>query len=328
MLSLSGRLWCSFGRPWRRRPVGRGATIAVRSLRSGLPRCQPRTPSAPYGFPRAHLHAPHPTGRRRHGLRRDHFTGAGANRVLGVLAADRVGTEDLAGPPKPAARAAFFGIWGEVGRDAEESERQRRRYYVWKSPGCIGRSSRGRIRDASGVLPVEGSAMHRQTSSLSAVLPQYQARAKPVTRKPPSIARRHSLPLPTGRPPKQATRHPRTASSSQAKTPRKLRAAARAQRHQAKPRHRVSCGRPPARPPATGISNLVKCPRSCSATGQEKRSSSGRRPGRRATSMRPTESEGSRRQAATRMRQGKSGANAPDRNRGRPPPGPPARRAA
>ncbi|AKP88132.1 hypothetical protein LMG7053_04257 [Achromobacter ruhlandii] len=183
MLSLSGGLWCSFGRPWRRRPAGRGATIAVRSVRSGLPRCQPRTPSASYGFPRAHLHAPRPAGRRRHGLQRDHFTGAGANRVLGVLAADRVGTEDLAGPPKPAARAAFFGIWGEVGRDAEESERQRRRYYVWKNPGCIGRSS-----------PVEGSAMHRQTSSLSAVLPQYQARAKPVTRKPPFIARRHSLP--------------------------------------------------------------------------------------------------------------------------------------
>ena len=139
MLSLSGGLWCSFGRPWRRRPAGRGATIAVRSVRSGLPRCQPRTPSASYGFPRAHLHAPRPTGRRRHGLQRDHFTGAGANRVLGVLAADRVGTEDLAGPPKPAARAAFFGIWGEVGRDAEESERQCRRYYVWKSPGCIGR---------------------------------------------------------------------------------------------------------------------------------------------------------------------------------------------
>ncbi|CUK16957.1 Uncharacterised protein [Achromobacter xylosoxidans] len=104
--------------------------------------------------------------------------------------------------------------------------------------------------------------------------------------------------------------------------------ATRAQRQRAKPRHRVSCGRPPARPPATGISNLVKFPRSCSAPGQEKRSSSGRRPGRRATSMRPTESEGSRRQAATRMRQGRSGANAPDRNRGRPPPGPPARRAA
>ncbi len=35
-----------------------GATIAVRSVRSGLPRRQPRPPSAPYGFPRAHLHAP------------------------------------------------------------------------------------------------------------------------------------------------------------------------------------------------------------------------------------------------------------------------------
>ncbi|CAB3903814.1 hypothetical protein LMG26841_04617 [Achromobacter dolens] len=155
MLSLSGGLWCSFGRPWRRRPAGRGATIAVRSVRSGLPRCQPRTPSASYGFPRAHLHAPRPTGRRRHGLQRDHVTGAGANRVLGVLAADRVGTEDWAGPPKPAARAAFFGIWGEVGRDAEESERQRRRYYVWKNPGCIGCC-----------LPWKGSGMHRALSSV------------------------------------------------------------------------------------------------------------------------------------------------------------------
>ncbi|CUJ60212.1 Uncharacterised protein [Achromobacter dolens] len=310
MLSLSGRLWCSFGRPWRRRPVGRGATIAVRSLRSGLPRCQPRTPSAPYGFPRAHLHAPHPTGRRRHGLRRDHFTGAGANRVLGVLAADRVGTEDLAGPPKPAARAAFFGIWGEVGRDAEESERQRRRYYVWKSPGCIGRC-----------LPWKGSAMHR------AFFPWKDPRciARPLPYQPffPSI-RRAPSPSRASHPPSRAA----TLSPSRLDGPPSKPPATRAQRHQAKPRHRVSCGRPPARPPATGISNLVKFPRSCSATGQEKRSSSGRRPGRRATSMRPTESEGSRRQAATRMRQGKSGANAPDRNRGRPPPGPPARRAA
>ncbi|CUI55360.1 Uncharacterised protein [Achromobacter ruhlandii] len=195
MLSLSVGLWCSFGRPWRRRPAGRGATIAVRSVRSGLPRCQPRTPSAPYGFPRAHLHAPRPAGRRRHGLQRDHVTGAGANRVFGVLAADWVGTEDLAGPPKPAARAAFFGIWGRSG----ETLRNRR--------GNAGGTTFGIVRDASGVVfrgkdprcigrssPVEGSAMHRQTSSLSAVLPQYQARAKPVTRKPPSIARRHSLP--------------------------------------------------------------------------------------------------------------------------------------
>ncbi|CAB3874131.1 hypothetical protein LMG3328_02941 [Achromobacter ruhlandii] len=73
--------------------------------------------------------------------------------------------------------------------------------------GNAGGTTFGRIRDASGVvfrgkdprcirrcLPWKGSAMHRQTSSLSAVLPQYQARAKPVTRKPSSIARRHSLP--------------------------------------------------------------------------------------------------------------------------------------
>jgi hypothetical protein len=228
MLSLSGGLWCSFGRPWRRRPAGRGATIAVRSVRSGLPRCQPRTPSAPYGFPRAHLHAPRPTGRRRHGLRRDHFTGAGANRVLGVLAADRVGTEDLAGPPKPAARAAFFGIWGEVGRDAEESERQCRRYYVWKNPGCIGR-----------FLPWKGFAIHRAFFSLGRIRDASPdlfpiSRSSPVSGAPSSSRASHppsraaTLFPPTGRHLKQATRHPRAASTRQAKTPRKLRAAARA----------------------------------------------------------------------------------------------------
>ncbi|CAB3853309.1 hypothetical protein LMG1864_01872 [Achromobacter ruhlandii] len=241
MLSLSGGLWCSFGRPWRRRPAGRGATIAVRSVRSGLPRCQPRTPSAPYGFPRAHLHAPRPAGRRRHGLRHDHFTGAGANRVLGVLVEDRVGTEDWAGPPKPAARAAGFGIWGEVGRDAEESERQRRRYYVWKNPGCIGCC-----------LPWKGSGMHRALSSVERIrdasgvlLPWKDPRCIaghlprqpffPSIRRAPSSSRASHPPSraatlfpPSGRHLKQATRHPRAAPTRQAKTPRKLRAAARA----------------------------------------------------------------------------------------------------
>ncbi len=249
-------------------------------------------------------------GRRRHGLQRDHVTGAGASRVLGVLAADRVGTEDLAGPPKPAARAAFFGIWGEVGRDAEESERQRRRYYGWKNPGCIGRC-----------LPWKGSAMHQAFFSRGRIR-DASPDLFPISRSSPVSGARQARHA-------QATLHraPPLSSPRLDGTPSKQ-PATRAQRQHAKPRHRVSCGRPPARPPATGISNLVKFPRSCSATGQEKRSSSGRRPGRRATSMRPTESEGSRRQAATRMRQGKSGANAPDRNRGRPPPGPPARRAA
>ena len=172
--------------------------------------------------------------------------------------------------------------------------------------------SHGRIRDASGGSPRKnqrGIIM----SSPSAVLPQYQA-ARQARH---AHATLHRAP-PTLHPP--TGRHP-------SKQP-----ATRAQRQHSKPRHRVSCGWPPARPPATGISNLVKFPRPSSATGQEKRSPSGRRPWRRATSMRPTESEGSRRQAATRMRKGggrlgKSGANAPDRNRGRPPPGPPARRA-
>ncbi len=168
--------------------------------------------------------------------------------------------------------------------------------------------SRGRIRDASGRSPRKNQRGITMSSPL-AVLPQYQAARQArhahatLHRAPPSL---HP---PTGR-------HPN-------KQP-----ATRAQRQHVKPRRRVSCGRPPARPPATGSSNLVKFPRSCSATGQENRSSSGRRPGRWATSMRPTESEGSRRQAATRMRMGQSGAKAPDRNRGRPPPGPPARRAA
>lgn len=169
-------------------------------------------------------------GRRRHGLQRDHFTGAGANRVLGVLAADRGGTEDLAGPPKPAARAAFFGIWGEVGRDAEESERQRRRYYVWKSPGCIGRC-----------LPWKGSAMHRAFFSPGRIRDASPdifpvSRSSPVSiRRAPSSSRASHPPSraatlfpPTGRHPKQATRHPRAAPTRQAKTPRKLRAAARA----------------------------------------------------------------------------------------------------
>ena len=65
--------------------------------------------------------------------------------------------------------------------------------------------------------------------------------------------------------------------------------------------------------------------RSSSATGQDARSPSGRRTRWRATLMRPRESVGSRRR--TRMTKGQSGANAPDRNRGRPPPGPPARGA-
>ena len=204
MLSLS---WGgSFGRPWRRRPVGRGATIAVRSVRSGLPHRHPRCrlPAAAFGFPRAHLHAPRPTGRRRHGLQRDHFTGAGANRVLGVLAADRGGTEDLAGPPKPAARAAFFGVWGE------------------------GRARCGGIGEAMpAVLRLEESGMHRQASSPSAVLPQIRRAPSPSrASQPPSRAA--TLFPPTGRHPKQATRHPRAAPTRQAKTPRKLRAAARA----------------------------------------------------------------------------------------------------
>ncbi len=159
-----------------------------------------------------------------------------------------------------------------------------------------------------GRLPAEESAMHHHVFPIS--------RSAPVSGGAPSPSRARHPPPRAAHSPPPTGRHP-------SKQP-----ATRAQRQHVKPRHRVSCGRPPARPPATGISNLVKFPRSCSATGQENRSSSGRRPGRWATSMRPTESEGSRRQAATRMRMGQSGAKAPDRNRGRPPPGPPARRAA
>jgi len=112
----------------------------------------------------------------------------GANRVLGVLAKDRVGTEDLAGPPKPAARAAFFGIWGEVGRDAERVREHCGRCSAWRGPGCIGRSPteesgmgatpRGRISDASPCLP------HHP------FFPSIRRRAKPATRTPPSTARR------------------------------------------------------------------------------------------------------------------------------------------
>lgn len=147
-------------------------------------------------------------GRRRHGLHRDHFTGAGANRVLGVLVEDRVGTEDLAGPPKPAARAAFFGIWGEAGRDAEESvgiaggvlpgggmhwECSRGR--VWDA---LGGAPRGRISDASPyVFPVTHSSLIRR-------------RAKPVTRTPPSTARR---PLSPPRPDGPPASHPSPAHS-------------------------------------------------------------------------------------------------------------------
>ncbi len=84
---------------------------------------------------------------------------------------------------------------------------------------------------------------------------------------------------------------------------------------------------PPARPRWAALQ--VSCPAhsSSSATSQHARSPSVGRTRWRATSMRPTESEGSRRKAATRMRKGQSGANAPDRNRGRPPSGPPDRGA-
>ena len=66
--------------------------------------------------------------------------------------------------------------------------------------------------------------------------------------------------------------------------------------------------------PAHGSSN---------ATNLRRRSPSRRWHAGRATSMRPTESVGSRRR--TRMRTGESGARAPDRNRGRPPRMPPPR---
>ena len=85
--------------------------------------------------------------------------------------------------------------------------------------------------------------------------------------------------------------------------------------------------RPPARPQLATPQVPYPAHRSSSATGLTARSPSVGRTRWRATSMRPTESEGSRRQAATRMRQGQSGANAPDRNRGRPPSGPPGRGA-
>jgi len=83
--------------------------------------------------------------------------------------------------------------------------------------------------------------------------------------------------------------------------------------------------RPPARPQWAALQ--VSCPahRSSSAPSQDARSPSVGRTRWRATSMRPRESEGSRRR--TRMTTGKSGANAPDRNRGRPPSGPPDRGA-
>ena len=51
---------------WRTGRVAGGATIAVRSVRSGLPLPHPRTPSAPFGFRRAHLHAPPATRPVRH----------------------------------------------------------------------------------------------------------------------------------------------------------------------------------------------------------------------------------------------------------------------
>ena len=78
------------------------------------------------------------------------------------------------------------------------------------------------------------------------------------------------------------------------------------------------------RPRGRGLATLqIPFPahRSSSATNPDARSPSRRWHAGRATSMRPTESVGSRRR--TRMRTGKSGARAPDRNRGRPPRMPP-----
>ena len=56
------------GRPSAGLGGWRAPTIAVRSLRSGLPRCHPRPPAAPFGFPRAHQgRAPSARPRRRAG---------------------------------------------------------------------------------------------------------------------------------------------------------------------------------------------------------------------------------------------------------------------
>jgi hypothetical protein len=57
------------GRPTPRSPWARSPTIAVRSLRSGLPRCHLRPPSAPFRFPRAHRRRSHPRCPRRRAAR-------------------------------------------------------------------------------------------------------------------------------------------------------------------------------------------------------------------------------------------------------------------
>jgi len=75
-----------------------------------LPLRHPRPPSASYGFPRAHRLAPltpAPTPHAAIAAGDGRWEGRCAWRFcLGLFE-----VKDLAGPPKPAARAAFFGVW-------------------------------------------------------------------------------------------------------------------------------------------------------------------------------------------------------------------------
>ena len=105
-------------RPARRRPGLRGATIAVRSLRSGLPPCHLRPglrPSLqiPSGLstPRAAQDATAP------GSGVYNFPTVGEDRLLGILLSVRGEERECAGTPKTAAPAAFFGIWALVRDD-------------------------------------------------------------------------------------------------------------------------------------------------------------------------------------------------------------------
>ena len=66
----------------------------------------------------------------------------------------------------------------------------------------------------------------------------------------------------------------------------------RASAHPHDDQQHVCCLRPPARPQAAGAARLATNHRSSSATGQENGSSPAGAPEGRATSMRPTESEG------------------------------------
>ncbi|BEG75675.1 hypothetical protein HBIAX_02748 [Achromobacter xylosoxidans] len=100
------------------RPAGRRQAGAGLRLRSGA-----FAPDCPclilvlafgdsFGFRRAHLHAPPPPAAVPPGSGCLGFRIVGARWVLGMLGRICGGGRSLQGPPKPAARAAFFGLRG------------------------------------------------------------------------------------------------------------------------------------------------------------------------------------------------------------------------